>query len=49
MQRVDELLTEQGAPAERLVLYASAIEQENDPARRRELLHRIALLQPGAR
>jgi tetratricopeptide (TPR) repeat protein len=45
MQRVDELLTEQGAPAERLALNASALEQETDPARRRELLHRIALLQ----
>ena len=45
MQRIDELLTEQGAPAERLALYASALEQEADPARRRELLHRLALLQ----
>jgi golgin subfamily B member 1 len=45
MQRVDELLTEQGAPAERLALYTSALEQELEPARRRELLHRIALLQ----
>ncbi|HWZ88096.1 MAG TPA: tetratricopeptide repeat protein, partial [Polyangiaceae bacterium] len=45
MQRVDELLTEQGAPAERLALYASALEQETEPARRRELLQRIALLQ----
>ncbi|HEY4106281.1 MAG TPA: tetratricopeptide repeat protein, partial [Polyangiaceae bacterium] len=45
MQRVDELLTEQGAPGERLTLYVSALEQEKDPARRRELLHRIALLQ----
>lgn len=45
MQRIDELLTEQGAPAERLALYASALEQETDSARRRELLHRIALLQ----
>jgi len=45
MQRVDELLTEQGAPAERLALYTSTLERETDPARRRELLHRIALLQ----
>ncbi len=45
MQRVDELLTEQGAPTERLALYTSALEQETEPARRRELLHRIALLQ----
>lgn len=45
MQRVDELLTEQGAPAERLALYSSMLEQETEPARRRELLHRVALLQ----
>jgi tetratricopeptide (TPR) repeat protein len=45
VQRVDELLTEQGAPAERLALYSSTLEREADPARRREILHRIALLQ----
>jgi golgin subfamily B member 1 len=45
MQRIDELLTEQGAPAERLALYTSALDQEADPARRRELLQRLALLQ----
>jgi len=45
MQRVDELLTEQGAPAERLALYASTLEQEADATRRRDLLHRMAVLQ----
>ncbi len=45
MQRVDELLTEQGAPEERLALYTQTLERETDAARRRELLHRIALLQ----
>ncbi|MEP7050115.1 MAG: tetratricopeptide repeat protein [Pseudomonadota bacterium] len=45
MQRVDELLTEQGAPAERLALYTSTLERETDPTRRREILHRVALLQ----
>ncbi len=45
MQRMDELLTEQGAPEERLALYTQTLEREADNARRRELLHRIALLQ----
>ena len=45
MQRIDELLTEQGAPTERLALYTSSLERETEPARRRELLHRVALLQ----
>ena len=45
MQRVDELLTEQGAPEERLALYSSTLERETDPVRRRDILHRVALLQ----
>ncbi|MES1178928.1 MAG: tetratricopeptide repeat protein [Myxococcales bacterium] len=45
LQRIDDLLTEQGAPSERVVLYSSTLERETDPVRRRELLHRIALLQ----
>jgi tetratricopeptide (TPR) repeat protein len=45
VSRVDRLLSEQGAPTERLVLYQSALEQERDPARRRELLHALAALQ----
>ena len=44
MQRIDEMLTEQGAPAERLALYSSMLERETDPVRRRELLQRLALL-----
>ncbi|MEO8901982.1 MAG: tetratricopeptide repeat protein [Polyangiaceae bacterium] len=45
MQRVEELLTEQGTPAERLVLYTSMLERETEPTRRREVLRRVALLQ----
>src|SRR6478736_1959944 len=44
MQRIDEMLTEQGAPAERLALYSSLLEREPDSLRRRELLQRLALL-----
>src|SRR6478736_1287294 len=44
MQRIDEMLTEQGAPAERLALYSSLLDRETDPVRRRELLQRLALL-----
>jgi tetratricopeptide (TPR) repeat protein len=45
VSRVDHLLAEQGAPEERLGLYQSALGQEQDPARRRELLHALASLQ----
>jgi tetratricopeptide (TPR) repeat protein len=45
MTRVDRLLAEQGAPEERLALYQSALEQEHDPTRRRELFHALASLQ----
>jgi tetratricopeptide (TPR) repeat protein len=45
LQRIDELLAEQGNPQERLALYASALASPGDPARRRELLHRLAQLQ----
>ena len=44
MQKIDEMLTEQGAPAERLALYSSMLERETDPLRRREFLQRLALL-----
>jgi len=44
MQRIDEMLTEQGAPSERLALYSSMLERETEPVRRRELLQRLALL-----
>lgn len=45
MQRVDQVLAQQGAPEERLSLYRAALEQEADTVRRRELLHAIATLQ----
>ncbi|HYP89834.1 MAG TPA: tetratricopeptide repeat protein, partial [Polyangiaceae bacterium] len=45
ISRVDRLLAEQGAPEERLLLYQSALEQEEDPTRRRELFHALASLQ----
>ncbi len=45
LSRIDELLAQQGAPEERLSLYRSALEQERDATRRRELLHTIAALQ----
>jgi tetratricopeptide (TPR) repeat protein len=45
MGRVDHLLAEHGAPEERLTLYQSALGQEQDPTRRRELLHALASLQ----
>src|SRR6185295_9259987 len=43
--RIDQLLAEQGAPEERLALYQSALEQEEDPTRRREMFHALATLQ----
>lgn len=43
--KVDELLAQQGAPEQRLGLYISALGEEQDPGRRRELLHAIATLQ----
>jgi golgin subfamily B member 1 len=45
LRRIDELLAEQGNPRERLALYESALSQPGEPARRRELLHRLAQLQ----
>lgn len=45
VSRVDRLLAEQGAPEERFALYQSALGQEQDPTRRRELLHALAALQ----
>ncbi|MEO8875497.1 MAG: hypothetical protein ABI461_07920, partial [Polyangiaceae bacterium] len=42
--RVDALLRDQGNPAERVQLYASALEQEQNPAQRRRLLHAIGAL-----
>jgi len=45
INRVDELLAQQGAPEQRLGLYMSALVDETEPARRRELLHSMAILQ----
>ncbi len=45
LNRVDELLAQQGAPEQRLGLYLSALVEEREPARRRELLHAMATLQ----
>ncbi len=45
LSRIDELLAQQGAPEERLSLYRSALDQEQDATRRRELLHAIGALQ----
>jgi tetratricopeptide (TPR) repeat protein len=44
ISRIDELLAQQGAPEQRLALYESAVAEEKDPARRRELLHAMAAL-----
>jgi tetratricopeptide (TPR) repeat protein len=43
--RIDELLTEQNNPQERLQLYRSALAQPCEPARRRELIHAMARVQ----
>ena len=45
VKRVDELLSQQGSPEERLSLYKNALERETDHSRRRELLHSMAALQ----
>jgi len=42
--RIDELLAQQGAPEQRLALYESALTEEREAARRRELLHAMATL-----
>src|SRR6185369_9909275 len=42
--RVDELLLQQGDPAQRLALYESALAEEKEAPRRRELLHSMATL-----
>jgi tetratricopeptide (TPR) repeat protein len=45
LSRVDDLLREQGSPAERVQLYTAALEQGPSPQRRRELLHKIGAIQ----
>jgi tetratricopeptide (TPR) repeat protein len=44
LARIDELLRERGTPAERVALYAAALEGSS-PARARELRHRIGAIQ----
>ncbi|MCA9584173.1 MAG: tetratricopeptide repeat protein [Myxococcales bacterium] len=43
--RVDDLLREQGNPAERVALYRAAIEQSPPPPRRKQLLHSIGTIE----
>jgi tetratricopeptide (TPR) repeat protein len=45
MARIDELLQEQGNPQERVQLYLAALERGPDPARRRQLLHKIGTIE----
>ncbi|MEZ4226180.1 MAG: tetratricopeptide repeat protein [Polyangiaceae bacterium] len=47
LARIDQLLAEQGNPAERLSLYQSALAQPGDARRRRQILHSLARLQAG--
>ena len=42
---VDGLLEEQGSPADRVRLYETALERHREPARRRELFHKIGAVQ----
>ena len=44
LARVDELLRDQGNPAERVALYRAALARGVDPKRRRDLLHAIGAL-----
>ena len=45
LARVDDLLREGGASAERVALYRAALERNADSARRRELLHTVAAIE----
>ena len=45
VQRIDELLSQLGSPEDRLSLYATALGNESEPGRRRELLHALSRLQ----
>jgi len=45
LERVDELLQEQGTPAERIAMYRAALEKQPPPPRRRHLMHTIAVIQ----
>jgi tetratricopeptide (TPR) repeat protein len=45
VQAIDELLSQQGSPSERLSLYEAALAEEREGQRRRDLLHAMARLQ----
>jgi hypothetical protein len=45
LARIDDLLREQGSPAERVVLYRTALERTTEPSRRHELYHAIAQIE----
>lgn len=45
LSTVDGLLEEQGSPADRVRLYETALERHTEPARRRELFHKIGAVQ----
>ncbi len=47
LQRVDDLLAEQGRPEERLALYQATLRETKDPERARRLLIRVARLFEG--
>jgi tetratricopeptide (TPR) repeat protein len=45
VKAIDELLAQQGVPSDRLALYEAALAEEQEPQRRRDLLHAMARLQ----
>ena len=45
LDRMDDLLREQGSPEERLALHRATLERATDPARRRALLHAIGAIE----
>lgn len=45
LSRIDELLREQGNPKERVDLFREALEREQGPARRKQLLHSIGTIE----
>ncbi|MFO0616845.1 MAG: hypothetical protein U0414_29895 [Polyangiaceae bacterium] len=45
LSTVDDLLEEQGSPADRVVLYEAALERHRDAGKRRELFHKIGAVQ----
>jgi tetratricopeptide (TPR) repeat protein len=45
VRAIDDLLAQQGVPSDRLALYEAALAEEQEPQRRRDLLHAMARLQ----